>query len=512
MVFGQNKGEGNALSESKTIIKDATRFTLSGYISSVCNFISATIIRKILNPFFMGIYAELALVLEYAKYSHLGVLDSLDRQIPYYNGRKEFEKMEETKNVGVSFSLLTSLISALGIIIFSYFLKDRLSPSLFIGLKVIAIMVVARSMSTFYVTLVRTNHLFGPLSNYVIIVAIFDILFKTILGIKFGVIGILWGTVITLILGILYLFRKTGLRFRITLKMPKMVIKSLLSIGLPLLLAGFTFMVLRSIDRIMIITLLTKEDLGYYSIAIMMHSFVFQLPNLIYTVLFPRFYEAFGRAENNVDKIRNYLEKPTLAFAYLFPIMIGMAIIALPVFVNYVLPRYKDGITPALILLFGTFFISITNMSAYLLIALKKQNALVIIGAICAIISVFLNLILVKTFHLGIKGVALGTAITYFLYSLFLIGHAIRYYIESFYNKIKFFLNLYLPLLWVLAVFYIFSLVFTYGADNLKLDIGKASLQILLLLVLAFPLLARANKKIDLYNRIKNAGFNIFKK
>jgi len=512
LVLRQNKKENLALSKSQSIIKDATRFTVSGYISNLCNFFSATIVRRILDPFLMGIYAELILIFEYAKFNHLGMIHSLDRQIPYYNGKKEFNKVEEVKNVGISFSLFTSLICALVILIISIFFKNKLHPSLFLGLKVIAIMVIIQSMSTFYVTLVRTHHLFGPLSKYIILVAICDICFKTILGIKFGIIGILWGTVFSLIIGLAYLFKKTELRFKIKLKMPKRTIKSLLSIGIPLLLAGFTFMALRSIDRIMIIALLTKEDLGYYSIAIMMHSFVFRFPNLIYTVLFPRFYEAFGSSGDNIDKLKGYIEKPTLAFAYLFPILIGIAVIFLPVFINYILPKYAQGIIPGSILLFGTFFISITNMSGYLLIALKKQNSLVIIGIICVILSIFLNLIFIRMFHLGITGVALGTAIAYFTYSFFLITYAMNHYIESLYKKAAFFINLYGPLLWVLFVTFVLKFMFKYDYKNLWSDTMMTSLQISIFLMLTMPLLFYANKKINLKHRLRNAGFNFLKK
>jgi len=500
------------LNDSKAVLKDAAQFTISGYIASTCNFVSAVIVRSILDPFFMGIYVQLLLIFDYAKYSHLGVINSLDRQIPYYRGKKEVEKVEEIKNTGISFSFLASLISALVIIFLSLFLKNRLTPSLFAGLKIVAMMVVIQSMSTFYVTLVRTHHLFDSLSRYLILVAVCDVLFKVILGIKFGIIGILWATVITLGIGLVYLFKRTNLHFRLRLKMHTDIIKSLLVIGFPLLLAGFTFMVLRSIDRIMIIALLTKEDLGFYSIAIMMFSFVFQLPNLIYTVLFPRFYEAFAGSENNIDKLKGYLEKPTLAFAYLFPVFIGVAIIILPVFIKYVLPKYMHGVIPASILLFGAVFVSITNMSGYLLVALKKQNNLVLIGGMCVIINVILNFVLVKTFHLGIRGVALGTALSYFLYSILLIGCAIKYYIRELYNRIRFFLNLYMPCLWVLFIFYIYSNIFSYAFKSLKSDTGNMSLQIVIFLILTSPLVFYAHKKINLYRIIKNVGFNFFKK
>lgn len=499
------------MSKSKAIIRDAVKFTVSGYVSSICNFVSATVVRKILDPVFMGLYTELTLIFEYAKYSNLGIFDSLDRQIPYYNGKKDFKKLDETKNIGITFSLFTSLICALGLIIFSYIIGGRLSPVLATGLKIVSVMVVIQSISTFYVTTIRASHLFGPLSNYVVIISVFDIIFKAVLGLRFGVTGMLWATVFTLILGIIYLFKKTGIGFSIVLKIPAASLRALLKIGFPLLLAGFAFMVLRSVDRLMIIAFLTKEDLGFYSIAIMAHSFIFQLPNLIYTVLFPRFYEEFGKSEDTA-RLKGFLEKPTIAFSCIFPILIGITIIVFPIFINYILPKYQQGITSTYILLFGTFFISITNMSGYLMVALKKQNVLVMISALCVGICILLNFIFVKAMHLGISGIALGTSITYFLYSLFIISYALKLYVSDIFARLRFLMEIYAPIVWVLFIYNYLRFFFHYNFKNLNSDIFNASIQIMVFLVLTIPLLIHVNKKTNLYSRMKNAEIGLFKK
>lgn len=491
------------MNRSKAIIKDAAKFTIGGYISSVCNFISATVVRRILDPFFMGVYSELLLVFDYAKYNHLGIIDSLDRQIPYYNGAKEFGKAEEAKNVGASFALYASFILALSIIAFSYIMKNNLSPLLAGGLKVVAVMVVIQSLGTFYVTLMRTHHLFGPLSKYIIIIAIFDIIFKVVLGLKFGVIGILWGTAIPLSIGIFYLYRKTGMGFKLLFRIPAKTVSNLLTIGFPLLLAGFAMTLLRSIDRLMIIAFLTKEDLGFYSIAIMVHSFIFQLPNLIYTVLFPRFYEAFGESSGRLDGLEGFLKKPTLVFAYLFPVLIGMAVITFPVFINYILPKYTQGVIPTYILLFGTFFLSITYMSGYLLIALKKQYMLVLISVVSIAVCVLANLLFLNIFGLGIKGVALGTSFAYFVYSLLLIGYAMRRYLTGLYEKLKFLIQVYTPILWVMAIFYFFRFFLVYKYESIYGDVKDVLLRLMLFLALTFPLLFYANRKAALLGMLK---------
>lgn len=486
------------MTKTKTIIKDAAKFTIGGYISSVCNFASSVIVRRILDPFFMGVYTELLLIFDYAKYNHLGIIDSLDRQIPYYNGKKEFKKTETVKDAGASFSLIASFIVAAAITVISFVFQGRLSKPLSTGLMIIAIMIVVQTMSSFYITLARTHHQFGPLSKYIILVAVCDVGFKAALGIKFGMMGILWATVITLALGMIYLFNTSRISFVLTLKISGKTVMELLEIGFPLLLASFAFLTLRSVDRFMIISFLTKEDLGYYSIALMMHSFVFQFPNLIYVVLFPRFYEAFGNSENNLNNLRGYLERPTLIFAYLFPIIVGIAVILMPVFVRYVLPKYTQGITAAAILLFGTVFLSITYMSGYLLIALKKQRMLILISLLCTVISVITNLIFLNILHLGINGVAWASFLSYFFYSLFLIGYAASHYMKNARQIGVFLSHLYGPLLWTMVVYSGFKIIFHYSFNSFKSDIFNMALECGLFLVLTLPLLFYANKKVAL--------------
>lgn len=499
------------MTKSKRLIKDAARFTVSGYISSTCGLFSAIVVRRILDPFLMGIYSELLLVFEYAKYNHLGALDALDRQIPYYSGKGQTDKKEESARAALSFSLAASLVCAAALTLFSLVMGGRLSPALSVGLKIVGIMVVVQSVSTFYVTMVRGHHRFGPLSAYVIILAVSDIVFKLFLGLIFGLTGILWASVATLGISLLYLMKKGGVRIRVSLRIPFGVLKALIMIGFPLILSGFAFMVLRSVDRIMIIAYLTKEELGLYSIAIMVHSFVFQLPNLIYTVLFPRFYEAFGNTED-VSKLRGYLEKPTIAFAYIFPLLIGLAAIALPVLIHYILPKYTAGIPAATILLFGTFFLSITNMYGYLLVALKRQVDLVIIGVSGVAVSFALNFVFINFFHLGIEGVAAACTVSYFIYSVILIGYAMRWSADALIEKLKFFVSIFSPIAWAAAVLAALQLFLRYRFFDLKSDVITAAAGMSIFFLLMVPLMVMVNKKISIFGRLRDAGIGIGKR
>ncbi|MBI5144911.1 MAG: hypothetical protein HZA27_01845, partial [Candidatus Omnitrophica bacterium] len=132
----------------ETIIKDTTKFSLASYLANIFDFFSGIVTRSILGPLTMGVFAELMLIFQYAKYYHLGTYEALDREIPYFNGRQDFHRVKEIKGVAFNFSFLISVIFGISLVIISNFLKDN---KLIFGLRFIAILVMLQSMVTFFI-------------------------------------------------------------------------------------------------------------------------------------------------------------------------------------------------------------------------------------------------------------------------------------------------------------------------------------------------------------------------
>ncbi|MFH1202759.1 MAG: oligosaccharide flippase family protein [Candidatus Omnitrophota bacterium] len=485
----------------KKIIKNAIKFSAGNYISNFLDFITGIIIRRILGPATMGIFMELMLLFEYGKNHNLGVLDALDREIPILNGKKDYARVKEISNVGFSFCMFSSLVFGVILILYSFFMHGMHESMIINGIRIIAFLNIVHAFISFYVVVIRTHHKFDLLTKYILIMGVVNLIFSTVLLLKFGFYGLLVALVLIGLARLAYLYSSSGYQFKLKIPFPLTEVKRLIKIGFPLLLSGFIFMLLRSVDRFMIIGFLDRTNLGYYSIATMMHGYVFQLPNLIYAVLFPNFYEAFGRM-GNIQDIKNYYEYPTLAFAYLFPIFVGLAVLVLPLILHYILPKYLPGLLPAIILMLGTFFISVTNMSGYLLTALNKQKFIVIIGASVVLISVILNYSLLKIFNLGLTGVALATALTYFVYSLALIAAAFSNYTRILKEHLKFLFILYAPFVWTTSVLIIINLIFRNTFQNLKLDLICLLLQMLIFLTACLPLLFYLNKRTMIFDTV----------
>jgi len=321
--------------------------------------------------------------------------------------------------------------------------------------------------------------------------------------IKFGFYGILWASILTWSIGFLYFYKASGRKFKIIFNFSLAEVARLLKIGFPIFIMGFVYMTLRNIDRIMIIRLLDRESLGFYTIALMVSVYMAQVPNLVYAVIFPRFYQAYGETQD-IFAIKDLFVRPTLVFAYFFPILIGIVILGLPLLLKYILPAYMPGLFPAYILLLGCSFVALINMPGYLLIALNKQIYMVAIGIFSIIVGVVLIYIFVDRFQFGLAGVAIGTSIAHFLYSTILISVAFRNYTKSFFSHFKFFLELYFPFFWALTALLILRGFVFESSGNFFGDFSVIFYKGLIFLVSCVPLILYGNKRTAILTLLKN--------
>lgn len=486
------------MNKSKTIIKDSIFFSGSTYFSYIFKIVNSLVIRKFLTPTFMGLLSELMLVNEYLKSHHLGALNALDREIPYYRGKEDSAKVEEVKKTGSNFSFASAFIAGIAIFIVSLYLRIINFDKDFInGLFLVALLIVVEVMTSYYRVILRTNNKFTFLSKFNIYFAIVETVSTILLIILYGYKGVLLALIFTGIIAAFYLFNFSGYKVKFGFRFKFKEIARLLKIGFPLHLYELIRTLFLTVDRLIIIILLGRASLGLYSIATMAYNFLTPLPRGVYNVLFPKFYEAYGKAEG-IEKVKHYLIKPTMIFAYLFPLLIGMGSISLPLLVEYILPRYKEGLLPAQIFIFSTFFYSLIFMWQSFLIALYKQMKMVQFNLLAVIICITLNYLFVKAFNMGLIGVALGTTLSHFILSTMLISYVFSFYTRDIKNHLILFFKLYLPILWVLGILCIFRFFFSYRYISLSGDIFRALIFNFVLVLCCMPLLYYVNKRTEI--------------
>jgi len=494
------------MTKTNKFFKDVGFYLGSNFFSNVLNFITGVVVRRVLQPVSMGLFNQIMLVFDYARYSHIGIIDALDKELPILYGEKDYEKLARVRDIGFSLCMMIVLFISSAIFLSSFIIYLNSDPLFVLGIRIVSLMVILRLAGSLYIVLNRSRNRFSIISKYTILIAVFDLVFKVFLVTKFGLSGLLWSSVLTMILGLGYFYIASGEKFRFLLDFSFREVMSLFKVGFPIFIFGLVFMTLLSIDRIMIIMFLDRESLGLYTIALMVSTYAAQLPNLIYAVIFPRFYQAYGEKQD-IFKIRELFVKPTIIFAYLFPILIGVIIIILPLLVYYVLPAYERGLVPAYILILGYSFVALLNMPQYLLIALNKQLKMVPISAFCVVLAIIFIYLFSKKMNLGLSGVAIGASLAHFLHATILMVYALRNYTKRFFDHIRFFAELYVPFLWVVFLLLALRLFIFRPSGDVVVDILHSSLKCVIFIGCCIPLILYANKRTGIFVMLKKAYF-----
>ncbi|MDD5672367.1 MAG: polysaccharide biosynthesis C-terminal domain-containing protein, partial [Candidatus Omnitrophica bacterium] len=238
------------------------------------------------------------------------------------------------------------------------------------------------------------------------------------------------------------------------------------------------------------------EAMGYYSIAVLVSSYIQTFYNSIAVVLFPHFQEKFSLQDDPRD-LRAFLHKATYAYALTTPILIGLAWIVAPFFIGMVLPQFVPGIAAMKILCFSMFFLALVQPYSDFLITIKKHLILFPLLAATAAVALPLTLWVIHAGY-GITGVAsvmtfagfFNFSVTYFFAS--------RYFIDSYAALRKYFKFLgcgaYLSL-----ILLVFSRLFSVAGQSF---LGVTA-EVLLFLLLYSPLFLILNRKFALTAFVK---------
>jgi len=476
------------MANEKEIIRDTSIFTMARYSAYFFTVLTGLVIAKVLGPAAFGVYSALMLIVTYSQYSHLGLLFAMSKKVPFYNGKKEYKKAREVKNITFSGSIIIILPISLLLIIASFFIKN-LDFHTINSIRIIAIVIVLQQILFFYQNHLRAEKNFLMVGKTLLVYSITYFIFILVLIIKFRLEGVFLSLLIAFIIVLFYIFKKEKFKFKITI-MPRKTIQ-LMKFGFPLLTMGIMTIFFISIDKLMIIKFMDKIQLGYYSIAVTIAGVIYFMPQAIAYVMFPNFLEKYGEKEDKAY-LKNHLFQPTLIISYLLPIAMGLIFITAPVAIYYILPKYIAGIMPAKILICAIFFMSIIVAANSFLITINKERKILLIQAISIIIAIILNYIFIMKGY-GINGVAIATAISYFFYSTCVLVYSFRHYINRVTQLIKFFAKTYIPYLYIILILALSNLIPITG--DLSRDILLTVLKLVILIVFSLPLVWLVNKK-----------------
>lgn len=394
----------------ESIIKQLATFATSSQATQLITMIAAILSRRFLGPLQMGIWSTLSIVVDYSKYASLGTLHGVAREIPYYRGVGNEKNAEEIKNVVFTVVLVGSLLIAACIILASIFLWGRLDPKVCIGLALISGVVILQALNNYFIQLLRSYKEFKIAAAQMILSAVFNAIVVALLTYNFKIYGFIVAMYMSFAFNIFYInFRR---KFHVRFQYQKSRIKSLVKFGFPLMILGAMKTVLLSVDKIMIVRFLGFTQLGYYTVALMVATYMTSFFNSIAIVTIPYFQEKHGEA-NKPHVLTDFLNRATQAYAILMPLLVGGAWLVAPFFIGLFLPQYTGGIPAMKIMALGVFFLALSQPYQDYVITIKKHYYLFRVLFFTFILAIALNAIAIAL-KSGIYGIAIATSISMF--------------------------------------------------------------------------------------------------
>lgn len=396
------------------------KLIFSSFISNIVNLSSMFFAALLLGPVVFGIWLGAKMVMDYGGQLHLGVQHGMHREIPILRGKRDVQTQRNILDTTFTFSFIVAVIISIAVFLSTYLFD--MEPEMSLALKFIAAMLFLQYINSFFGSLFRANNQFDIVTKLNFMNGIGSI-FSIILLFYFSFLGFLVGQLIQQTTITTYSYWKSS--YAKNWHLTPHILLSLMVVGFPIMMMALADLIIKSLDRLLILNFLGYKELGYYSVAGLAFyplMIIFVASN---SVMYPRFAERFG-ALRNPSALKRYITVPMEILSTGVPVLIGVIYIALPGMISIFLPEYVEGIKPAQILLFGLYFYAMPGMPGNFLVTINKQ--VILLGVLIG--SIFVYLIASMSFMMlgwGLVGIALGASIGYFSYFLASIFLSLRY-------------------------------------------------------------------------------------
>jgi O-antigen/teichoic acid export membrane protein len=417
------------------LLRQAFQLSTANLVAQAARFIKNFALAGLLEPQLFGLWNGFQVFLLYGTNSHLGILHAINREIPLSRGRGESEIIPHLARVGLTVSLLNSTFIGTILFVIGTFLDSTTIEST--ALKLLAAVLIAQQLFLFYQFLLRAEDNFTLLSRVLVIAVVVELAASVALVYWLGFNGIFYGLLASS--ATVLLICMTAERHVVSrLELDFQLIRRLVRIGFPIMLTVLSYGLLTSVDRVMIITFLGSESLGYYAIGPLAITAIGSIPMAITQILFPKSSERYG-ATDDPESLAGFVRIPTLATAHAMGLVLGLAFILLPL-ITLLLPKYAPGIPAARILFVGFYFFTLQGPCANLLITINRQMQYLarMLSALALGVALIGTALIIRT---GIEGVAVATAMTYTGCALAVIGFSVRTYLPAGYRRFRSFLG-----------------------------------------------------------------------
>lgn len=299
---------------------------------------------RLVAPATLGLFNGIGLVLGYAPFLQLGILNGLNRELPYYVGKGDRRRVEELAAAAQAWALLvggTLCLALLGVAGWQVARGELWKAA---GWFTNAVLAVSFFYSTNYLQMTyRTSNDFARLALAGVVESSAGLVLLVVVALL-NFYGLCLRALITAAVStaLLYYWRPV----RVVPRWNVQHLKHLMMIGAPIFGVGILYSWWGVINSTLVLKLAGTEGMGLYSMVLTASAALGIIPMAVSQVVYPQMAEAYGRGASVHGLVRIAWRPIVITFGGMVPV-VAMAWWLVGPAVRLVIPAYA-GAVPAM--------------------------------------------------------------------------------------------------------------------------------------------------------------------
>lgn len=310
-------------------------------ISSALRMVGGVLQARFVAPSVLGLFNGIGLIQGYTRFLQVGILNGLNRELPYYFGKGDHQRVKELASAAQAWAIVlgvTVAVSLNGVAVWYLIHGDWLPAA---GWATNAITVFIFFYGGLYLQATyRTAHDFARLS-FVNVVQNAAAVVLIVLIVLMNFYGMCLRAIISALAGLamLHYWRPIPVRPAWNLRH----LKHLLVIGLPIFGVGELYQFWQTLEGTLVLQQLGRHGMGLYAMVVVVFTTLEMLPMAVSQVLYPRMAEQYGRTGRLGGLFRMSILPMLATAAGMVPLIVAGWWLAEPL-TRWLVPNYLEAV------------------------------------------------------------------------------------------------------------------------------------------------------------------------
>lgn len=394
--------------------RDSLGLAFTQYLVRAMSMARGFVAAKLLDPMSFGAWNALQLMMDYGSLAPLGTQQGLDQMVPARLVEGDAERIRRLKRAAIFNVLAFSALFAMLGLTWASVGSSRMRATWHLsglGLALLAVLFV--NVANVGTSILRSHGDIGGLTRWFVIQGLVGSGLGLVLMFWFGRWGLLYGWLTGCLVAFLFVVHR-GRRVFPLVPAPAVESLDLVQVGLPLYLFSASSLVMRNLDRIVVLRFLGTQALGYYGLSVNVLTLLMAIPDALVYVSYPQLVKRFSEAGQDATVLQPRVDRLARGIAVGLPLVAGLCAIGAPALVHAVLPKYDPCVGAMQVLAFGATGIALSSLASVVLMTVGRRVILIPAAIFLTALSGGLQLLSLR-WNGGLAGVAGASSLAYLI-------------------------------------------------------------------------------------------------